>query len=347
MKLFCPGPVMVSKNVKKSLMECEIGHRSPMFEELYQNIKTNILSLAQANDDYDVVCLSASGSAANEAVIASVFSKNDHILILSNGVFGNRVKTLMEIYSLNFDVYDKSYGEVFNPQEIDTILKQGNYSYVFFTHHETSCGMINEISPISEVCKRHGVRLFIDAVSSFGAEKLDVAFDNIDIITSVSGKCIGATPGVSYIIMKKQIFANLNESVNNSYLNLNKYYDFSINKNQTPNTPNVSAFNALNTALSEYNDEFKGQRYLALSNYLRDELERLGVEFLIPRELMSSCVTSIIAPKELYQQLYDNGYITYLGDSRYYDKSIIQITVMGDLSMQDCTEFIQVFSQLY
>ncbi len=347
MKLFCPGPVMLSKSVKKALSECEIGHRSKLFEELFIKLKKELLSLANASSEYDVVCLSASGSAANEAVIASVFNRNDKILVLSNGVFGNRIKMLMNIYNLDFDVFEVPYGNNFNTEEIEKLLKTNKYSYLFFTHHETSCGMINDIKRISLLCYKFNVKVFIDAVSSFGCEDIDLTNDNIDIMTSVSGKCIGSTPGVSYVFIKKTIYQNLNKQVSNSYLDLSKYYKFSINKNQTPNTPNVSAFNALSSALEEYKDEFKGKRYLVLSNYIRDELETLGVEFLIPRELMSRCVTSIVASKEVYLKLYENGFVTYLGDSNYFNKPVLQICTMGNLTMDDCKDFIKSFKEIY
>lgn len=347
MKLFCPGPVMVTPKVKEALANCEIGHRSKMFENILNDLRQKALKLTNANEDYEAVFLSASGSAVNEAVISSVFTKKERVLILSNGVFGKRVQTLMKTYQLNFDVYEEKWGELFDLQTIENILKNNDYTYVFLTHHETSCGLINELDKIGKLCSKYNAKLFVDAVSSFGGETVDMVSDNVDILTSVSGKCVGSTPGVSFVVMKKAIFESLKKrEIPNSYLNLSKYYEFLITKNQTPNTPSVSAFNALNIAFDECLETFKGDIYLQLSNYIRDELEKLGVEFLIPRNMMSNTVTSIVASHTIYHKLYDKGYITYLGSSEY-NKQVVQIVVMGNLTLDDCKEFIEIFKEIY
>lgn len=346
MKLFCPGPVMISENVKKSLVSSEIGHRSRAFEELFLNLKQRVLKLSCASSNYDTVFISASGSAINESVIASVFTKNDKLLVLSNGLFGERIAELLETYSINFDIYNQSYGKHFDYEKIIKKLSNNNYSYVFLTHHETSCGMLNNIHEIGMICKKFNVKLFVDAVSSFGAEKIDLCKDNIAIMTSVSGKCVGSTPGASFVVMKKTIFENMCDNVSFKYLSLKKYYEFSKKKNQTPNTPSVAVFNALNTAFDECISTFKGTLYLQLSNYLRDELEKLGYKFLIDRNLMSSTVTSIIASKDLYDYLYDLGFVTYLGNSEFYNCEFIQITVMGNITKNDCVNLVSALKNI-
>ncbi len=104
MKLFCPGPVMISDNVRDVMYNCEIGHREPNFITVFIELKTNILKLANADNNYDAVILSASGSAVNEAVVASVFNSDDKVLVLSNGEFGRRVVEMLEVYDIDFDI---------------------------------------------------------------------------------------------------------------------------------------------------------------------------------------------------------------------------------------------------
>ncbi len=347
MKLFCPGPVMVSDQVKKAITKCEIGHRSSTFEKLYNDIRNKILRLASADSSYDTVVLSASGSAVNEAVVASVFKSTDNILVVSNGVFGERVEAILNTYNLNFDIYSETWGEEINLLKLEEMLQVKQYDYLFITHHETSVGMINPIEKIGNLCQKYNIKFFVDAVSSFGGEEIDVVSQNIDIMTSVSGKCVGGVPGASFVVMKKQIFNEIKENnVSNIYLNLNNYYKFA-KKNQTPNTPNIVAFQSLNVALDECISNPKQITYKINSDYLRNQLEAMGITLLIDREKMSNTVTTFILPQEcdmvkIYQALESKGYILYLTKGKLQELGAMQVAVMGNIAVDDCKDLINI-----
>ena len=72
--LLCPGPVMVSKQVRKALLHPDMGHRVPSFQKVIQNLKQNLLKVYKANKDYVILLITGSGTAANETVISSYFS---------------------------------------------------------------------------------------------------------------------------------------------------------------------------------------------------------------------------------------------------------------------------------
>ncbi len=352
MKLFCPGPVMVSDNVKNAMINTTIGHRSIEFENLFKNIKKNILKFTNAPATFDTVILSSSGSSANEAVIASLFTKQDKILILSNGSFGERINKMMDTYKLNHSIIKNDWGQVFDFDEIDNHLKINSYDYIFISHDETSSGLLNPIEELGKLCKKYNIELFVDCVSSIASDEVDILKQNISILTAVSGKAIGGVPGASFIVMKKELFEKTTQNeINNYYLNLASYYKFSTEKNQTPNTPNITNFLALNTALEECIKEDKSTRYKQCSNYLRDEFEKLNISFVIDRALMANTVTTIILPKErqakdIYDKLYNLGYTTYLTRGVFSDSNCIQICVMGEIYLEDCIEFIKDFKSI-
>ncbi len=120
-----------------------------------------------------------------------------------------------------------------------------------------------------------------------------------------------------------------------------------IKKNQTPNTPNIVAFLALNEALKEIIEEKRITRYYELSNYLRDEFIKMNLKFVINRELMSNTVTNIIMPpsisaKQMYESLLAKGYVTYLGKS----SDVLQVAVMGNVTKLDCSELIKEMNKI-
>lgn len=342
MKLFCPGPVMISNRVRKSMVDNCIGHREPNFEKLFNDLKRNILTISNADSSYEALVLSASGSAINEAVVSSIFNTNDKILIVSNGVFGERVASMMDIYKLNYTVYSKNIGETINLEELENILKEGLHNYLFITHHETSCGMINPIKEIGDLCKKYNVKFFVDCVSSFGGEEVDVVKQNIDIMTSVSGKCVGATPGASFVVIKRAIVKETkNNQPRSSYLHLHNYYNYSKQYSQTPNTPSVNTFFALNTALEEIIESNKSENYILCSKFIRDKIEEIGFEFVIDRSLMSNTVTTFCVPKtigvnKMYERLLEAKFVTYLTKGEMLEAGGLQIAIMGNVTIDDC-----------
>ena len=67
--LFCPGPVMVSEQVRQVLSHPDMGHRAVAFEEVIQNVQNNLLKVFKADEEHTVLLITGSGTAANETVI--------------------------------------------------------------------------------------------------------------------------------------------------------------------------------------------------------------------------------------------------------------------------------------
>ena len=99
-KLFSPGPVMVKDNVRRALLHYDICHRSPEFEEMYVDTQSRILKLFNADDTYYSVIVSGSGTSANETVLSSIFLPGEKVLLIRNGVFGERLLEIIEKYDL-------------------------------------------------------------------------------------------------------------------------------------------------------------------------------------------------------------------------------------------------------
>jgi len=86
--LFCPGPVMDSEKVRQALLHPDMCHRVPSFENVIQNVQNKLLEVYKANEDYAILLITGSGTAANETVISSCFTADDEVLLISNVEFG-------------------------------------------------------------------------------------------------------------------------------------------------------------------------------------------------------------------------------------------------------------------
>ena len=355
-KLFSPGPVMVSERVRNSLLHYDICHRGSEFMELFVDIQQKIKKLFKAGEDYYPVIISGSGTSANECVFSSVLKPGESILLVSNGTFGERLEEIIVKYNIPFHKVAFEWGKYPEVSKIEETLKSyADIKYVAMVYHETSSGMINPVEEIGKLAKKYGKLFYVDAVSAAAGQNIDVNKEHIDIITSVGGKALGAFPGSAYICAKEEILAQLNEGqCKNVYLNLYKHYYYAKNFSQTPNTPNVNLFFALNEALTELLEsglDNKIKRYKECASILRKGLKEIGLEFILEDKYMSNTVTSVLLPKnidlvEFINTMETLGYVIYEGKGIFKQMNMFQVANMGEVYPEDCYEFLKVLADV-
>ena len=130
------------------------------------------------------------------------------LLIHTNGVYGDR---LIEISHIS-DRRRRDPHAPFLPPTAEqfeaAIVADPAITHVFVVHCETSTGVVNPIEAIGEVCRRHSLGLFIDAVASFGAMPLDARKLGFQAVTVSSNKCMQGVPGIGWSVVQKTALEN-------------------------------------------------------------------------------------------------------------------------------------------
>jgi len=350
--LFNPGPVMTSQRVKSALAHPDMCHRRPVFEQIYKSVRGNLLTLMGADENYTAVIISASGTAANETALSSIVKDNEEVLLVKNGEFGERLAEILTCYKYRIHILDYDWGELPDTAEIRLALdNHPGIQWICMVYHETSSGMINPVRAVGEIAREYHKRLFVDCVSAFGGEDIQVARDNIDVCSSVPNKALSGLPGVSFVVARRPSVPPLDEiQPRNIYLNLQKHIMMSDNSSQTPNTPSVNMIVALDEALRELMDEGldnRIQRYRECAALLRNGVKKLNLKILLPDEISANTVTSVFLPKQLdlehfIDRLDEQGYVVYPGKRHLYHQNMFQIANMGQIYKDDCQAFLVV-----
>jgi 2-aminoethylphosphonate-pyruvate transaminase len=347
--LFTPGPVNVAQNVREAICKPDICHREIDFDYLLQSIENKLLTLFEIKNraDYRAVVITGSGTAANESMLSSVVA-GKNILILSNGEFGERLHNISKIYNENTFLLEFNWGEELSLNKIKDFLQMQKIDVIAMVHHETSSGMLNPLEKIGKLAKSHGAIFIVDCISSVGAEAINLEKCNITFCSSSSSKAIGSYPGLSFVVGETQEFEKLkNLPIKSMYLNLYKFYDFIKTFSQTPNTPAVHLFYALDQALSNILNEGIQNRYANLrdkANKLRQGMLSLGLKFVINQKDMCSILTTIYTPSHvdvdvLRQKLREKSIIIYEGKGCFKSRAF-QVGNIGDLSFTDIQYFL-------
>lgn len=353
--LFCPGPVLISSKVREALIASEIGHREVEFSELLNRVRMKLARVFGVKNfhKYADVVLTGSGSAANEAVLGTA-GPGKRLLILSNGEFGERLIDLAKFLELDVEALKLRWGLPIHVEEVERLLRRNRIDAVCIVHHETSTGMLNPIDRIGALAKRYHKEFYVDAVSSIAAVPVDVEENEITFCTGSANKAIASVPGLSFVCGKKAAFDALKTARSRSrYLDLYKHFYYHERHYQTPNTPAVNLFFALDAALDDILGtglERTFAKYQALATQLRLGLKELGFQFFIPEENMSPVLTTVELPQgfeadEFHDRLKRLGYITYPGKGVLRDR-VFQVANIGELSARHVTAFLRALAQV-
>lgn len=355
-KLFSPGPVMVKDNVRRSLLHYDICHRSREFEEMFVDTQEKILRLFNADDSYYSVIVSGSGTSSNETVLSSIFKAGEAVMLIRNGMFGERLLEIISKYEIPLVDCPFDWGSYPDLAVIEKMMAEHpEVKVVAMVFHETCTGMINPVKEVGELCKKYDKLLSVDCVSAAGGENIDVVDKNIAIATSVGGKCVGAYPGSAYICARKSLLESLTPGqCKNVYLSLYKHYQSAVTTSQTPNTPNVNLFWPLNVALGNILDDEtlagRIERYQRCATIIREGVTAMGCRLLLS-EHMANTVTSVFLPAGVDAQTFldemeKRGYTFYIGKGDYAKQGMIQVANMGEIYEQDCYNMLEVFQMV-
>jgi len=348
--LFTPGPVNVAKNVRMAICKDDICHRESDFDCLLQSVENKLLKLFEIKNiaDYRAVVITGSGTAANESILSSVVGDRN-ILILSNGEFGERLFNISKVHNKNTFLLEFPWGERLDLERIEAYLKEHEIDIVAMVHHETSSGMLNPLGKVGALSKANNSMFIVDCVSSAGAEVIDMEKCHIAYCSSSSSKAIGSYSGLSFVVGKTEEFKKLkNLPVKSTYLNLYKFYHFIETFSQTPNTPAVPLFYALEQALINILNEGVSNRHADIkhkANLLRQGMLNIGLKFLIDQKDMCSVLTTVNIPYHidmdiLRQKLREKSIIIYEGKGCFKNR-VFQVGNIGELTFVEIQFFLE------
>ncbi|MEP7272372.1 MAG: aminotransferase class V-fold PLP-dependent enzyme, partial [Acidobacteriota bacterium] len=226
MKLLSPGPVSLTRRVREALLRDDICHREPEFSGLMGELRARLLAVyPQALNEFSALLLTGSGTAAVEAMIGSFVPAGATALVVSNGVYGERMAAMLLAQKKTPHLVRSEWVESFNLSAAEKALQANpGISHVLAVHLETTTGRLNDVPALSELCQRHGVKLLLDCVSSFGGEEIDFENWNLEACAGTSYKCLHGVPGVSFVIARKAAFEKRKTGATSLYLDLYRQF---------------------------------------------------------------------------------------------------------------------------
>ena len=99
--LFTPGPLTTSMKTKKSML-VDYGSWDDEFINITSKIRKKVIKIIKGSKDYTCVPLQGSGSFGVEAMIINFVRKNEPIIILINGAYGERIQQICQHHKIKY-----------------------------------------------------------------------------------------------------------------------------------------------------------------------------------------------------------------------------------------------------
>lgn len=341
--LMIPGPTPIPPQVVAAMTQPMINHRGEAFFTLFEEVSANLQYVFRTTQP--VYVFPGAGSGGWEAALVNTLNPGDTVLSVTIGDFGER--WLKTATALGFKVERMVFapGQAADPAAIAERLAQDTAKQikaVLFQHNETSTGVTNDVPAIAQVVRAHGALVMVDSVSGLGALPLETDAWGLDVVLTGAQKALMCPPGLSIITFSERARALADtNTMPRFYWDLRAVHKSYLNK-QTPYTPAISLFYALQTALRMIKAEtVEGAwaRHRLMGEMCRAGIKAMGLELLAGNErTASNSVTAVKAPfepKVLRKIARERLGVQIAGGQGDLDKIIFRIGHLGYVTPND------------
>lgn len=301
--LMIPGPTPIPPQVAAAMTQPMINHRGEAFFALFDEVSAGLQEVFRTRQP--VYIFPGAGSGGWEAALVNTLNPGDTVLSVSVGDFGERWFKVAKQLGFRIERLVFEPGQAASPTRIAERLaadREKAIKAVLIQHNETSTGVTNDVKAIARVVREHGALMMVDSVSGLGALPLEFDAWGLDVVLTGAQKALMCPPGLSMIAFSERARAmSETNKMPRFYWDLKAVHQ-SYLKRQTPYTPAITLFYALQAALKLIKAEtVEGAwaRHRLMGEMCRAGVKAMGLRLLAQDEARASnSVTAVIAPVE-------------------------------------------------
>jgi 2-aminoethylphosphonate-pyruvate transaminase len=300
--------------------------------------------------------LQGSGTFVVEATLGTLIPKDGKALILVNGAYGHRMAKMLTYAGRAFEVMETPEDTVPDTAQLTAKLAQDtSITHVLVVHCETTSGILNPIQDIADIVKDAERSLIIDAMSAFGAIKLDAQEVHFDAVMASSNKCLEGVPGMGFSLIRQSVLETCQGNAHALALDLYDQWKAMEGNGQWRFTPPTHVIVAFDKAIEQFEAEGgvagRFARYSNNCKFLIDGMAKLGFETLLPPSLQAPIIVTFKMPADpafdfqvFYDQVKDRGFVLYPGKLTVAPS--FRVGCIGHLDAEDMNQALAVMSDI-
>lgn len=347
MLLLSPGPGICDRDVLNEIAKPCIHHRSTPFKNIYQDIVKDIKKLVNAPNG-EVIIMNGSGSYGMEGATLNLLKKDDKVLSIRCGYFGDRLFSMArnrgcDMFSLSYQKYNS-----YDIHDVSWMLNHHDIKALLVTHCESETGTLQDLWKLGELCHKHNVLFIVDSISGAIMNEVDMENMHIDCLIMASQKGFLMPPGLSISVLSQKAVQVMKEIPNKSYVFdygtiLKKFY----NDARIHSTPSIPLYCGLHLALKKLNSvpliELTTY-YHDLHEYVRNKLKKLHFTIMAKGHESNSIIVCKVphgySACAIQKALEEKDVRIEVGLLDNEDK-ILRIGIMNAISIDDCDILLQ------
>jgi aspartate aminotransferase-like enzyme len=349
---FAVGPVQISEEISKLGADPVPYFRTPAFSALMKENESLLMQLTGAPEGARAVFLTGSGTAAMDAVVQNVFTKEDKLLIVNGGSFGHRFCEIAGVYGIPYQDIVLESGKTLRAEDLAP-YEGGGYTGFLVNMDETSTGVLYDVKMIGEFCRRNDLVLVVDAISAFLTDELNMGQIGADVVIASSQKAMAVPPGISSAVLSKRAVARIYQNKPACYYLDMKSALTNAERGQTPFTPAVGILIQINARLNEIAAKGLAQEQAKIAAIAADFRSRIqNYPFHIVSESLSNAVTPLspnnetVSAYQIFQILKDEYDIIVCPNGGAQADKIFRVGHMGNLTIEDNDALFAAFDDL-
>lgn len=204
MLLLIPGPVTTRPEVRAALAQ-DVAPWDNDFRRFLTHLRERILPIGHGvPGEHTVLPLPGCGHFITEAAIRTFLPPGGRLLVPATGSYSDRMIRLAQDAGRIPVPLAITPLQPTDPAVVAAALAADPaITHVGLIFSETGSGVVHDPAAIGAVARAAGRRMLVDAVSAFGALKLDLSVQpEIDAVVFTSNKCIEALPGVAFAVAR-------------------------------------------------------------------------------------------------------------------------------------------------
>jgi alanine-glyoxylate transaminase/serine-glyoxylate transaminase/serine-pyruvate transaminase len=286
--LLGPGPSEVDPEVLRSLTLPPLGHLDPALLQLMSELQEMLRAVFLTRNTL-TLALSGTGTSGMEAALTNTIEPGDPVVVGVMGYFGDRMCQIVSRIGGKLTRVDAEWGHPLDPQQMRDAILRARPRVVCLVHAETSTGVCQDLTAISQAAHEVDALLVVDAVTSLGGQPLRVDDWGIDVCYSGSQKCLGAPSGLSPLTISDRALERISNRatpIPSFYLDatlLQKYW----HDRQYHHTISAPLIYSLHTSLHLLHAEGLENRWARHNlnhRAFRAGIEAMGLQFLPEEE---------------------------------------------------------------
>src|SRR5437660_12818004 len=168
-----PGPSDVHPRVLTAMATPLVGHLDPQFLQIMNETQDMLRRLFRTRNILTFP-VSGTGSAGMETCVVNLIEPGDKMVVCVNGVFGQRMTDVAQRAGAVVSTLERPWGDVFDLDQIRTVLQKVRPKVLGIVHAETSTGAWQPAAELGALSHEHDALLLLDTVTSLAGVPVEI-----------------------------------------------------------------------------------------------------------------------------------------------------------------------------